>query len=59
MTEAPRFTVEKVSVPLGAGIWIKRWVVLQDDAIKDWFVNPNDAQVFVSSQERNWQSHDE
>ncbi len=56
--DAPEFTVEKLSVPLGAGLWVKRWVVLQDGTIRDWFTNPEQARVFVDTQTQNWVADD-
>lgn len=57
--EQAEFTVHKVSVAMGAGIWVKRWAVLQDGAVREWFVAPGDAEVFADSQRRDWGSHDE
>lgn len=57
--EQAEFTVHKVSVAMGAGIWVKRWAVLQDGAVREWFVAPGDAEVFADAQRRDWGSHDE
>ncbi len=56
---AAEFTIHKVSVAMGAGIWVKRWAVLQDGAVREWFTAPGDAEVFADAQRRDWGSQDE
>jgi hypothetical protein len=48
-----------MSIPMGAGHWIQRWVVLQDGSIKILFDTEEQAQSFIEDQLEDWGSKDE
>lgn len=57
-------TVEKRSVPMGAGLWFIRWFVMQErlDGGKtplEVFALREEAEQFMASREKQWESKDE
>ena len=61
---ASTLTVEKRSVPMGAGLWFIRWFVMQERLDGDRtplgsFVLREEAELFMASREKQWESKDE
>ncbi len=54
-----QFKTKRMSIPMGAGHWIQRWVVLQDGSIKILFDTEEQAQSFIQDQLEDWGSKDE
>jgi hypothetical protein len=52
-------TIEKHTIPMGAGHYVKRWVLLQDGAIREIFFNYMDAERTLNSLRDDWGSQDE
>ena len=47
--------VQKRTIALGAGIWVRRYAVVQDGRVKDLFVEREDADRFMETITRNWE----
>jgi hypothetical protein len=52
-------TVEKQSIPLGAGHYVKRWLLIQDGAIREMFSHQEDAERTLNALREDWESKDE
>ena len=52
-------SIEKHTIPMGAGHYVKRWVLLQDGAIREIFFNYTDAEQSLNSLRDDWGSQDE
>ena len=50
----PNVTVQKRIIAMGAGHWLKRYVVVQDGRIKELFVNREDAEHLMNMIIVNW-----
>ena len=50
---------EKRNVYCGAGVILRRWVVIQDGGVKDWCLTSEDAERRIEGIRRNWESKDE
>ena len=50
----PNVTVQKRIIAMGAGHWLKRYVVVQDGRIKELFVNREDAEHLMDMIIQNW-----
>ena len=50
----PNVTVEKLIIAIGAGHWLKRYVVVQDGLIKELFINREDAEHLMNMIIENW-----
>ena len=51
--------IEKRTVPLGAGLYSRRWAVIQDGRMLELFANPQEASDLLSNIINNWESKDE
>ncbi len=56
--------VMKRSIPLGGGMWVSRWYVMNDllnetEMPVAMFSSEEDAPQWVSSYEKDWESKDE
>ena len=47
--------VQKRTIALGAGIWVRRYAVVQDGRVKEMFVEREDADRFMETIRRNWE----
>jgi hypothetical protein len=52
-------TIEKQSIPLGAGHYVKRWLLIQDGAIRETFIHHVDAERTLNALREDWDSKDE
>ena len=50
----PNVTVQKRIIAMGAGHWLKRYVVVLDGRIKELFVNREDAEHLMNMIIENW-----
>jgi len=50
----PNVTVQKRIIAIGAGHWLKRYVVVQDGRIKELFINREDAEHLMNMIIENW-----
>jgi|TARA_Y100001949_G_C15976780_1_gene326464 hypothetical protein len=51
--------VQKISVPMGAGHWVVRWAVLENQNIRMLFVERTDAMGYMERLVEDWSSKDE
>ena len=50
--------VQKRTIALGAGNWVRRYAVVQDGRVKEMFVEQEDADRFMETITRNWEAKD-
>ena len=50
----PNVEVQKRTIALGAGLWIRRYAVVQDGRVKELFENREDAERLMNLIEHNW-----
>ena len=46
-------------IPMGMGHYVKRWVLVQDGAIRETFYDRDDAERTLASLREDWESKDE
>ena len=46
-------------IPMGMGHYVKRWVLVQDGAIRQTFYDRDDAERTLASLREDWESKDE
>jgi len=59
MPPTPNVIVQKISVPMGAGHWVVRWAVLENQNIRMLFMEQTDAVGYVDRLVEDWASKDE
>ena len=52
-------TIEKHTIPMGAGHYVKRWLLIQDGAIREIFFHRVDAERTLNALREDWESKDE
>jgi hypothetical protein len=52
-------TIEKHTIPMGAGHYVKRWMLIQDGAIRETFHDRADAERTLAVLREDWESKDE
>ena len=55
----PDVTMQKISVPMGAGHWVVRWAVLENQNIRMLVVEQSDAMGYMERLVEDWSSKDE
>jgi len=50
----PNVEVQKRTIAMGAGHWIRRYAVVQDGRVKELFVNQEDAERMMALIKQNW-----
>ena len=50
----PDIEVQKRTIAMGAGHWLRRYAVLQDGRVKELFVNREDAERLMTLIHQNW-----
>ena len=51
--------IRRQVIPMGAGHYVKRWVLIQDGAIRETFYDRADAERTLASLREDWESKDE
>jgi peroxiredoxin len=50
----PDIEVQKRTIAMGAGHWLRRYAVVQDGRVKELFVDREDAERLMTSIYQNW-----
>jgi len=59
VTMKTNLDIRKQTIPMGAGLYMKRWVLVQDGAIRETFLRRDEAERTLQALREDWESKDE